>query len=68
MGGARAGRGFRYQDAVAAVLAVVGYVDGAPWTVSPEADKDVTVRHGGGPMNGFRERVRPKAATTWKRG
>jgi len=48
--GARAGRGFRYQDAVAAALVVVGFVESAPWTVSPEADEDITVRHGAGPV------------------
>jgi hypothetical protein len=58
VGGARAGRGFRYQDAVAAALAVVGYVEGVPWTVSPEADEDVTVRHGAGPVIEFQVRSR----------
>jgi len=48
LGGARAGRGFRYQDAVAAALAIVGYVEHTPWTISPEANEDITIRHGGG--------------------
>lgn len=48
LGGARSGRGFRYQDAVAAALAIVGYVEHTPWTISPEANEDISVRHGSG--------------------
>ena len=46
--GARAGRGFRYQDAAAAWLAVQAWVGSAPWQVTiPEGVDDVTL-HGTG--------------------
>jgi hypothetical protein len=45
--GARAGRGFRYQDAVAASLAILGYVAADPWSVSPEANEDISLIVGG---------------------
>jgi SEC-C motif len=48
LGGARSGRGFRYQDAVAAAMAIIGFVEHTPWTISPEADEDITIRHGAG--------------------
>lgn len=44
--GARAGRGFRYQDAICAALAVQAWADDAPWTaVIPEGLEDATL-HG----------------------
>ena len=46
LGGARSGRGFRYQDACAAALAIVGFVERTSWTVSPEANEDITILHG----------------------
>lgn len=48
LSGARSGRGFRYQDSVAAALAIIGHVEGAPWTISPEADEDITITTGDG--------------------
>lgn len=41
--GARAGRGFRYQDAVAASFAVLSYVAAEPWSVLPEGAEDITL-------------------------
>ena len=41
--GARAGRGFRYQDAATAYLCVVNVVEQMKWVVSPEAGDDVTL-------------------------
>ena len=48
LSGARSGRGFRYQDAVAAALAILGHVESIPWTITPEADEDISVTGGGG--------------------
>lgn len=44
--GARAGRGFRYQDAVAASLAVLAHVEAAPWSVLPEGNEDISLTVG----------------------
>jgi hypothetical protein len=45
--GARAGRGFRFQDAAAAWLAVEGWAGAQPWqTTIPEGVDDLTL-HGG---------------------
>lgn len=43
LAGSRAGRGFRYQDAVAAYLATQAVVEGLSRTVLPEAGDDVTL-------------------------
>lgn len=43
LAGAWAGRGFRYQDAVAASLAVLGLVERRNWVVSPEGGDDITI-------------------------
>lgn len=47
LAGARAGRGFRYQDAVTGAFAIVGHVAGEGWTIAPEGDEDVTIAHAG---------------------
>lgn len=41
--GARAGRGFRYQDSATAYLCVLNYVGQLQWVVSPEAGDDVSL-------------------------
>jgi hypothetical protein len=41
--GARAGRGFRYQDAATAYLCVLNYVGQLRWVVTPEAGDDVSL-------------------------
>lgn len=46
LAGARAGRGFRYQDAVAAAIAVLGHVTGETWTVGADGDEDVSMSGG----------------------
>lgn len=48
LSGAQSGRGFRYQDAVAAAFAILAHVEGVPWTIWPEATDDITVTHGQG--------------------
>lgn len=42
--GARAGRGFRYQDSATAYLCVLNYVGQLQWVVTPEAGDDVSLR------------------------
>jgi hypothetical protein len=43
MAGARAGRGFRYQDTVGAWLAALGIVQASGWAIAPEAGEDLTL-------------------------
>jgi hypothetical protein len=65
MAGARAGRGFRYQDAVAAALSAVGVAAGSAWGVAPEGGEDITLTSAPGTVHlQVRSRVGQRTAVT----